>query len=275
MNRNELRALAVDGVRHKLQVIERVLADYFKEWPELFISPTPPQLLKAPMKNGAGPSLADVVTATLGRETPSATRKAYLPARNSLRQKVLDFVNSRTTAVTAGDVIAAFPKNDRQGIYSSLSSLVVHDLIVKSGFSQYQRRAGVSGPVAPTMKPYETRGNSVRKLVLDFINRQTAPVSMQDVQQALPKLKRKRNAASTALSALTHHGVIQRVGYNTYTRLGAPLPTSPITARSSWTPAMRAAAAKRMRARWRKDPEKLKRAAAKGLRAMRARQAQG
>ncbi len=53
MTNEELRELAAAGVSLRIHTIEQQLATYHKEWPELFASPTPPQLLKVPT-NGNG-----------------------------------------------------------------------------------------------------------------------------------------------------------------------------------------------------------------------------
>lgn len=53
MTREELHTFAAAGIALKLVAIERELAAFHKEWPELFLSPTAPQLLKAPTKNGS------------------------------------------------------------------------------------------------------------------------------------------------------------------------------------------------------------------------------
>jgi len=55
MNTTELKALATAGVAVRIQQIEKELATYHREWPDLFLSPTAPQLLKAePKANGNG-----------------------------------------------------------------------------------------------------------------------------------------------------------------------------------------------------------------------------
>lgn len=54
MTKEELHQFAAAGVAQKMQSIERELAVYHKEWPELFLSATPPQLLKVGLKNGNG-----------------------------------------------------------------------------------------------------------------------------------------------------------------------------------------------------------------------------
>jgi len=55
MTNEELHELAAAGVSQRIHAIEQQLATYHRGWPELFASPTPPQLLKIPM-NGNGAS---------------------------------------------------------------------------------------------------------------------------------------------------------------------------------------------------------------------------
>lgn len=52
MTREELHQFAAAGVAQKIAAIEKELSTYHKEWPELFLSATAPQLLKAALKNG-------------------------------------------------------------------------------------------------------------------------------------------------------------------------------------------------------------------------------
>jgi hypothetical protein len=59
MTKDELHTLAAAGVAGRVGEIEKELASYHREWPELFLSPTVPQLLKAPVKtNGHDPRWA-------------------------------------------------------------------------------------------------------------------------------------------------------------------------------------------------------------------------
>lgn len=57
MTNEELRELAAAGVSQRIHAIEQQLATYHQEWPELFISPTPPILLKI-HANGHQPAAA-------------------------------------------------------------------------------------------------------------------------------------------------------------------------------------------------------------------------
>jgi DNA-binding PadR family transcriptional regulator len=54
MTKEQLTQFAEAGVALKIAEVERELAEYHRQWPHLFLSATPPQLLKAPMKNGNG-----------------------------------------------------------------------------------------------------------------------------------------------------------------------------------------------------------------------------
>jgi hypothetical protein len=68
MTKQELHDFAAAGVANRIRDIERELADYHKEWPTLFVTPTPPQLLaaakKAATSNGNGASAWPATSAT-------------------------------------------------------------------------------------------------------------------------------------------------------------------------------------------------------------------
>jgi hypothetical protein len=72
MNKAELHAFAAAGVAQKVAAIEQELGIYHREWPELFLSPTAPQLLKAPLRTyGTGNGHWPIV-ATKPHEAPAA-----------------------------------------------------------------------------------------------------------------------------------------------------------------------------------------------------------
>jgi hypothetical protein len=69
MNKAELHAFAAAGVAQKVAAIEQELAIYHREWPEMFLSPTAPQLLKAPLRNGNGTGHWPIVATKPAPET--------------------------------------------------------------------------------------------------------------------------------------------------------------------------------------------------------------
>jgi hypothetical protein len=86
MTKEELHSFAAAGVAQKLATMERELAGYHKEWPELFLSPTPPQLLKAPAKNGTNGHWPPLTSA----EKMSAAKKAsWTPERRALQARLM------------------------------------------------------------------------------------------------------------------------------------------------------------------------------------------
>jgi hypothetical protein len=91
MTNEELRELAAPGVSQRIHAIEQQLATYHQGWPELFASPTPPQLLKIPLNgsngNGHQPAAAAPTTETAA------------PARRR-RAKRAPVVDGRTTSWT-------------------------------------------------------------------------------------------------------------------------------------------------------------------------------
>jgi hypothetical protein len=54
MTKHELRELARVGYAAKLKQLEADLADGFKQFPELFLGTTPPQIMRPELRNGAG-----------------------------------------------------------------------------------------------------------------------------------------------------------------------------------------------------------------------------
>jgi hypothetical protein len=78
MNKHQIRVLAEAGVRPRIEAIERELALYHKEWPEIFLTPTAPQLLKAKRRNGHENGNGHWPPVLAPEETPAPTthRKA-------------------------------------------------------------------------------------------------------------------------------------------------------------------------------------------------------
>ncbi len=74
MTRDELHAYAAAGVAAKIATMERELATFHKEWPELFLSATAPQLLKAATKNGSNGHWPPVVARTEKTTKPKKTK---------------------------------------------------------------------------------------------------------------------------------------------------------------------------------------------------------
>jgi hypothetical protein len=89
MTKEQLHDLAAAGVANRVKDIERELAEYHREWPTLFLSATPPQLLAAAKKaahqngNGSGawpvsatapsPSIAARIVTYLQQQSPATT----------------------------------------------------------------------------------------------------------------------------------------------------------------------------------------------------------
>lgn len=87
MTREELHTFAAAGVAQKIAGIERELATYHKEWPELFISVTAPQLLKPALKtgissNGHGPTT--IAPATKRANSSHAATEARIETLRTL-----------------------------------------------------------------------------------------------------------------------------------------------------------------------------------------------
>jgi hypothetical protein len=171
LSRQELHELAEAGARAMVQDMERRLADLYKEWPGLFVSKTPPQLL-APALKAAG-----------------SNGNGHWPA------------------------VLRVPHHDPQDRDQRLLAFVA------------RHPDGV--------KP---------KIVNEFLHEGMA-------------------ATSSAMHRLVKRGLLRRPSNGVFASpTSAPPPPKP-RKRVKWTPAMRKAAAARMRARW-KDPKAAKHLAA-------------
>jgi len=92
MTREELHTFAAAGIALKLVAIERELAAFHKEWPELFLSPTAPQLLKAPTKNGSNGHWPPIAPTPDRAAAISAT---WTPARRAKQARLMKKVRSK------------------------------------------------------------------------------------------------------------------------------------------------------------------------------------
>jgi hypothetical protein len=93
MTKDQLTKFAEAGVALKIAEIERELAEYHHQWPQLFLSATPPQLLKVPARaNGNGHWPPVVMT-----KEPRATAEGQA-ARVALLQAYLTAVDSASMA---------------------------------------------------------------------------------------------------------------------------------------------------------------------------------
>jgi hypothetical protein len=83
-----LQQLAEAGVRQRVADLERELAVYHKVWPDVFISPTAPQLLKAQPKSGSTNGHWPVTTFTKTK-TKTTTKHAasWSPERRAAASK--------------------------------------------------------------------------------------------------------------------------------------------------------------------------------------------
>jgi pyruvate/2-oxoglutarate dehydrogenase complex dihydrolipoamide acyltransferase (E2) component len=88
MTKEELHALAAPGVAQKVAAMELELATYQKEWPELFISPTAPQLLKLPRRNGHNGHWPIVVTKVTKKATHAATAPEPTPPTTTINAEL-------------------------------------------------------------------------------------------------------------------------------------------------------------------------------------------
>jgi hypothetical protein len=101
MTTEELHELAAAGVSQRIHAIEQQLAKYHKGWPELFLSATAPQLLKAHANgngngNGHGPDWIAPAAVPMNETAapPVPRRRRSKPARKAAA------VDGRTTSWT-------------------------------------------------------------------------------------------------------------------------------------------------------------------------------
>lgn len=115
MTKDELRALAAVGYAAKLKQIEADLADGFKQFPEVFLGSTPPQLVRPELRNGHGKHWP--IEARKGKRQPivnvteQRTRTAHLLAAIAEHGKAMD----NDALVAAGFNVRSIPPLTRTG----------------------------------------------------------------------------------------------------------------------------------------------------------------
>lgn len=117
MKREELRAYAIPGVRLQLRAIEQRLAAYHEEFPEVFISKTPPVLVKADAKEANDWPALRITPATHGngngnghqRSTVNASagaKRGWTTARRAKQKRTLRRKRLATRAATRAKAAA-------------------------------------------------------------------------------------------------------------------------------------------------------------------------
>lgn len=109
MTKQELHELASWGVRRKLQEMERQLASMHAEFPEAFLSDTPPLLLKAEEREGRPP---DAMTGRIGHGT--AMQKILDALQGGPPQRYKDI--RRATGVRGGSLSGALNRLKGRGL---------------------------------------------------------------------------------------------------------------------------------------------------------------
>jgi hypothetical protein len=89
MTREELHTFAAAGVAQKIATIERELAVYHKEWPELFLSATVPQLLKPVLKNGHSSNGTHAAIDAPPSSKQSKQIASWTPARRAKQARIM------------------------------------------------------------------------------------------------------------------------------------------------------------------------------------------
>lgn len=120
MTKDELHVFAAAGVAQKIATMEQELATYHKEWPELFLSPTAPQLLKAPTKNGSN-----------GHWPPIAA-----VARVRGYQRIHDYLRTQPDHTASPSVISKALTMPESSVLSSFRNHP--ELFTKLGYGRYQ-----------------------------------------------------------------------------------------------------------------------------------------
>jgi hypothetical protein len=95
MTNEELHVLAAAGLRERIATMQAELTVYHEEFPELFVSATPPQLLKAHANgNGHGPDWIAPAAIPMNEPAAPARRRSAKSAKKAAP------VDGRTTSWT-------------------------------------------------------------------------------------------------------------------------------------------------------------------------------
>jgi hypothetical protein len=140
MTRQELHDLAAAGVANRIRDIERELAEYHREWPTLFLTPTPPQLLaaakKAAAQNGNGAAHWPAVAAPLP----------------GLAGKILTVLATTEQATTA-KIKSALGASD-SGLNRAINNLVAAGRLVKRERGVYTTEGAIPDAPMPKRKTW-------------------------------------------------------------------------------------------------------------------------
>lgn len=98
MTNAELRELAAIGVTRTVAEMERLLAMYHEDWPELFLSSSPPQLLRRP-NGAAAPSSRASSWTQARRAAHSQAMKDRAAARRVLAAQAIEAAATKATRV--------------------------------------------------------------------------------------------------------------------------------------------------------------------------------
>jgi len=147
-----LQQLAEAGIRQRVADIERELAAYHKVWPDVFISPTAPQLLKAPPKPEASNGHWPAVTFTLKPPTPtppttkSKHAAAWTPARRAKQARLMKKYRAAGVVTTK----ASAKRLDKvQAYLTQHGESAIQDLMTAGG---YKTSAHIIGMMASGLK---------------------------------------------------------------------------------------------------------------------------
>jgi hypothetical protein len=200
MLKDELRELATWGMRRKLEEMERTLAEYHREFPELFISEAPPVLLKAEPRADGGNGWA----------APAAPRKAP----GAMTDAILSLIRERGPMryFQVRDALK-LPNGSVSQVLRTLKEegLLLHDM----NTSMY--RAAADAPAERTRKPIgRPRGSrdtstvsaKVEAFLLAHRGARFSPSAIRK------KLKLPRKAGKTVGSALSRLGATGRATHH-------------------------------------------------------------
>lgn len=143
LDRQQLRDLAVDGAVVKLKEMEKLLRAMHAEWPQLFVSQTPPVLLAAPLK--AAPTNGNGHWPPVVQEAAAPPRSTVTDATKGFAPELARLVAQHPRGITIRELAVAFPGRTRNALSVALSGLTNRGVLRRVGTAKYapaKRRRG-------------------------------------------------------------------------------------------------------------------------------------
>lgn len=180
MNKEQYRSFTAIGIRQHLLDIEKELAGLHRDWPDLFLSPTPPQLAKAILKtNGNGNGHWPAIIAT----PPAAVEGLdYSPVTKA----IVDYLAQHGPTRADAALTAVLGTTDK-GTRSALLRAMKQGRIVRVRHGTYDLPSPGSAPIPPKKKHRVTWTPAMRKAQADRMRARHAAGDIKKAKRAKAK----------------------------------------------------------------------------------------